>query len=237
MKSSKIRKFLLVSILAVLIFIALFLANLFLSIKHIIVESDTSKNSLRSVETLKNQNIFLLNSRKVEKSLMGENPLVKQVTLKKIFPDTLKLYVQYYIPVAQLKVTGGYFRLSSDGTILEKTHDKKLDKLPQINYYQSFDYYAFPPGAKLNYKDLISSIFFLQKALDLNLSIVNIDISGLNMIVFSLDSKRILFTTEKDLEQQAYELQSIIRQFKVDGRDFKELDLRFDRPVIRSLAI
>lgn len=237
MKLLKIRKVLLVFFLAIILFTAFLFINHILSIKHIIVESDNTKNSLRSLESLKKQNIVILNTKKTETAIKNGNPLVKQIIIKKIFPDTLRLDVQYQSPIAELQVAGGYFALSSDGTVLKKTHDRTSNKLPQIHYYQSFDYYAFPPGAKLNYKDLISSIFFLQKALDLNLSVDNIDINGLNMIVFSLDSKRILFTTEKGLEQQAYELQSIIHQFKVDGKDFKELDLRFDRPVVRFLAI
>ena len=68
--------------------------------------------------------------------------------------------------------------------------------------------------------------------MDLELKINSIDISSLDMLGFNLDGKKLLFTTEKPVETQAYILEKVVGQFKIEGKDFKSLDLRFDKPVI-----
>lgn len=234
MKSKKLLKWLLFAFLWATIFATIVGVYELTRIRHIVVV-DSSNRDLRSLDGLKKRNLLFLDTKSTAGEIRKENPSVKTVTLEKVMPSTLSMKVSYYTPTANFAVRGGYFILSEQATILEKKRSAPDTRLPEIRYYQDFDYYAFQPGAYLDYKDIVSSIFFLQKALDLNLRVDNIDINGLNMIVFSLPTKRILFTTEKDLEKQAYELQSIIRQFKMEGKDFEELDLRFDRPVIRSL--
>jgi len=53
------------------------------------------------------------------------------------------------------------------------------------------------------------------------------------MLVFKLDNgKKIIFSVKKDREEQDYLLETIIRQFKIQGKEFQEIDLRFNKPVI-----
>ena len=44
--------------------------------------------------------------------------------------------------------------------------------------------------------------------------------------------KEIIFRNKKEKELQDYQLEFIIRQFKIEGKEFKKIDLRFDRPII-----
>ena len=52
------------------------------------------------------------------------------------------------------------------------------------------------------------------------------------MIVLNSKDKRFVFTTEKDVSEQEYQFSAIVRKFRTEGKDFKSLDLRFDKPVI-----
>ena len=60
-----------------------------------------------------------------------------------------------------------------------------------------------------------------------------IDIKGQDVILFNLiDNKKIIFSNNKDREAQEYQLELIIRQFKIEGKDFRKIDLRFNKPIV-----
>ena len=55
--------------------------------------------------------------------------------------------------------------------------------------------------------------------------------NGLAHSVEHLVSKKAI-SNKKEKELQDYQLEFIIRQFKIEGKEFKKIDLRFDKPVI-----
>ena len=62
---------------------------------------------------------------------------------------------------------------------------------------------------------------------------MTIDIKGQDMLVFNLESdKEIIFSNKKEKELQDYQLEFIIKQFKIEGKEFKKIDLRFEKPVV-----
>jgi len=208
-----------------------FLNNLFLINEIEIVKPDTTLQPLRSLELIKHKNILFVSENDIAKMLSDQNPFLQSVSIVKKLPNKLFVNLEVYKPIAYLKVNSGIFALASDGKILYKNHQESLVS-PIIQYYQLFDYSVFNPGDKLTYSDITMSLQLLEKSSDLGLTVDSVDINGLDMIAFNLKDKKILFTTEKDESQQAYELETIIRQFKIKGQEFKNLDLRFDKPVV-----
>lgn len=167
----------------------------------------------------------------MEQDIEKENPEVTSVFVSKKLPDELQISVIYTEPMVILVANNGYLYLSDQGRVIYKTR-KVGEELPYIDYYQKIDYSSTQAGDVFNYKDLQASLNFLRHVLDLGLAVDTIDINGLNMIGFNLKGKTILFTTEKDEEIQLYELGQIVHSFKIEGKDFKSLDLRFDKPVV-----
>ena len=47
------------------------------------------------------------------------------------------------------------------------------------------------------------------------------------------DGGEVLISDKKDLTEQASSLQLIVSRLKIEGKKFKRLDFRFDRPVIK----
>lgn len=237
MKSLKLRNLTLGLLITVLFFTLLYGVFFYTHISKIVVESSGKDHFVAGLEELKGANILFLDTTTYENKIRASNPYVRSVHLSKIYPQTINVKLAYYKPLALLKVTDGYYLLSKDATVLSKTHSLPAQKYPIITFYQNFEFNAFQSGAYLDYEEIVSSIFFLQKALDLNLSIDNIDINGLHMILFTLDNKKTLFfTTGRELDRQVYELQSIVKDLKIQGRDYQELDFRYDKPIIRGLT-
>lgn len=228
---SKVVKYILIIILALSIASLLILLNNFLAIREIQVVTSTNESVIDGIDNLKKKNILLLSIEKSEKLLIRQNPKIKQIEIKKIYPSKLLVTIFVYEPLALLEVDSGYFALGEDGRILYKKKD--FDKnLPLIHYYQKFAFTTGVPGEIVSYKDITLALHLLNASRDLALRVDSIDIAGLSMIAFNLANKKILFTTQKDETLQEYELETIIKRFKLVGHDFKNLDLRFDKPVI-----
>jgi len=228
---NKIKFFLIFILLCLISFSIIFFAYQFFLIKDIQLVSE-QKFSLANKDELINKNLLFVNKDQIAKKIIKENFLIKTAIVDKVWPNTLKISVTFYEPCASLIVSNGFFNLSCDGRILQKLKNSQLF-LPIINYYQKLNSNSFQTGDWIDYKDIKQTLFFIDKLKQINLIPLTIDIKGQDMLVFNLnDSKIIVFSNNKDKDVQDYQLELIIRQFKVEGKEFKKIDLRFNKPII-----
>lgn len=228
----KVKTYLFITTLALVGFLALRYVNTYFQIKAILVEGEIPGNQIRGLENLKGKSLYFLTDSYITDTLVKNNPNIRLDEIIKDFPNRLVLKLEYVDPIAQLKLNGGFAELSDEGKILKKVKQVNIH-LPIINFYQQFDYYQITTGNNLDYEEIVTTLFLLEKCRELDLKIESIDISGLTMIVFNLKDKKIIFTSEKTNEKQAFELEAIIKQFKIEAKDFKILDLRFDKPLVK----
>lgn len=215
----------------IVIFLILFAVGNLLQIKSIELIAE-NKINLIGLNNYMNQNILFINEKKLTADLLRKNSNIKIILVQKVFPDKIKIYYKNIEPIAQFKINEGYLVLSSEGQIVKKT--KSIDRtLTQINYYQQYDYGLFHPGEKLEFKDIVYAIGFIKSSLDLGLKPDTLDIKDINMITSNINGKMIIFSAEKDLTTITNEFTAIMKKFKIEGRDFKVLDLRFDKPIVK----
>ena len=50
--------------------------------------------------------------------------------------------------------------------------------------------------------------------------------------LYTIDNKQFLFSAEKDKEIQIYQVEEICKEFKIKGKEFQIIDVRFDKPVV-----
>ncbi|MFN4212539.1 MAG: cell division protein FtsQ/DivIB [Microgenomates group bacterium] len=213
-------------------FILLYFLNVVFTVKEIQIEGDSKISPLVGLEDLSGKNLFFLDTSDTKKKLKINNPQVKEISITKIFPHTIKINLSLYKP--QAAIAGGdiYFYLAEDGRILFKTRRQNL-ALPIIYYYQKFSDYNFQTGEWINYKDLNTALRIIKLLSDLGIVVDRVDIETDNMIVFKIDEKRIFISSEKNEEKTVYELTKIIKQLKIEGKGFETLDLRFKNPIIK----
>lgn len=227
----KVKSLLFFPILCLIFFLILFFINNFFLIKNVQLISDRNFSLINKDKLIK-KNLFFINKDRIAKEIIKENFFVKTATVNKVWPNSIKISVSFYKPCVSLIVSNGFFDLSCDGRILQKTRsDKTL--LPVINYYQKLNNSSFQTGEWIDYKDIKQALFFVNKLKQLNIIPLAIDIKGQDVILFNLiDDKKIIFSNNKDRETQEYQLELIIRQFKIEGKDFKKIDLRFNKPIV-----
>ena len=231
-KKSLISNFFIFLLSVVLFTLFVFLFSSYFNITKINIITRSKKN-LIGVELLKNKNCLLITPDQIKKIILERNPQIEVINIEKELPNELTIYYELLQPFVEIKANNGYLVLSRKGKIIQKNKKESKEKLPKIQYYQQFDYLSFNIGDVIDTKDIQYSLSFASKIKDSELSFTSIDIASPNMIRLSLDDSVVYLTTEKDINTQNNQLLKIIEQFKIEGKKFKILDLRFDKPVIK----
>lgn len=223
--------------LAFLVFIlilgSLYIADKEFRIRNVTLEPENKRNAnVRGIQTLKGEFIWFVDEEETATFIKSRNEYIKEVVVTKQYPDSLKLRINYYSPLAVLKVADGYFLLGDEAVILEKSREPISSSLPQITYYQNIPFANNQVGQQLNFQDLKDSLFYLQKLAAMKTSINSIDIKGFHMLGLYTSNQEYIFTAEKERDQQIYQLEATIREFMISGRKINSLDVRFDKPVV-----
>lgn len=221
--------FTLILIFSLIFFSLVFFDNYF-QVKKIKIVG--SKINIFGLNEITGKNIIFISEEKIKEILKEKNPLINSLLIEKKYPDTLVLKITLYQPIGELIVNSGYFQLAEDGKIIAKSK-KENEKIAKINFYQKLNYQSYNQGEIISFKEILDGLYFLQSLIDMNIKADSLDINGINMIVFKLENKKIIFSSEKNKELQVFQVKEIIRRFKIEGKNYKEIDLRFDKPVIR----
>lgn len=217
-----------------LILIVIFISSIYLKIQKIEFKTNSKNYNFLGKEILIEKNILFLDLSETSKNLSDLNPPIKNLDIKKIFPNKIYIYYEIDKPIGLIKANEGYLYLSSKGKVLQRSKNlKKQNKLPQINYYQNFDYLTNATGSTIDFVDIKYSLSVLTKLKKYKNEVLSIDISRPSMIRFNLRDSIVIFTSEKSIDDQINKLEKIILQFKVEGNNFSLLDLRFDKPVLK----
>ncbi len=227
---TRLLKILTIIFLASIFFSGLYFSGNYFKIKTIVV--DNGQVDVLGLDEIKNYNMLFSSEKEISNLIISKNPSVRSVVLEKKYPSTLIVKLSFYQPVMVLPVDTGFFFLAQDGRIIKKTRTNDSG-LPVINFYQKLNFQSYNPGDVVDFKEISEGLFFLKSLVDFDLKPVSLDINGINMLVFNLLDKKIIFDSEKDRSLQVYQLEQIVRQFKIEGKQYKEIDLRFDKPVVR----
>jgi len=205
-------------------------------VKLIRVEGTLKDVTLFGLEDLKDKRIVFLSTKKTEEQIKQINPFLSSVVIKKRYPSTLDITIEQAAPYIYLKADPGLLVLNLDGRIMQKIKDIKGNPiLPYLTYFQKFNYASYQPGDIIDLREIKMALIFVKKVTDAGLKVNTIDIDGVGVIGLHLKGKTILFSSEKDVESQVYQMEQIVHQFKIQGKDFKKLDLRFNRPVLELI--
>ena len=212
--------------------IACIYARDLLSVKEIAITSTYKKEEVRGLELYYHEFLPFVSGEEIQKTLVEMNPIIAKVQVNKIYPNKLVLNLQTVKPVVATKVAEEYVLLAVNGRILQNLIGKPTG-LPELFYYQQLFKEQIKIGELLGFKDMQIAIRFVDILGSLGYKVKRVDINSFYMIRLELeDSREILVTTEKDIQKQEYQIGTILRQFKVDGTNFKRIDVRYDKPVM-----
>ena len=218
-------------LIAVSLFIGLIFGYQTTLVKTIVVEGK-DKTPLVGLDALKRKNLLLLTQQEISDIVTEQNPSIKSVTMTKVYPDMVVISPRWYTQHAYIPTGSGFLIVAADGRVLQKTRDIPSGLVP-VSYYQKLNYDVYQSGQIVDYTDIKAGLSALKSARDLGLEVLSVGIEGSNMIRLQLDDKTVLFSAQKSIQLQAYQLEQLVRQFALEGKDYETIDIRFEKPVVK----
>ena len=186
------------------------------------------------LSALQGETLLFLDTSKIKKNLLKLNPGISDIEIVKQYPSTIRLTVKLSSVLGYLKVDQGFYSLSKEGKVISRLKSMSNDIHPQIVYYQNFNYDDFQVSDLINQEDILTGLSFISALNEMNIDVRRLDINGPDMLVFrTSDDKEIIISNEKKLEEQVIDLKNLMIKIKVEKIDFKSIDLRFNKPVVK----
>jgi len=211
--------------------IVLYYLYINLTIKQIIIKGNETKQTIYGITNLYNKNLFLLDTNKTQEIIYLNNPNLAEVEIVKQYPNQLQITIHQQAIIAQIKTSIFFLLIDNKQRIVKKSRIL-VESLPVINYYQNLSSSIIKVGERLESNDIEYAIYFTSLLKDIGYSVNTIDINGTDVLGLNLSSWKLFVSLDKSKEDQAELLKIIIRNFKVEGKTAKTIDLRFSKPIV-----
>lgn len=170
---------------------------------------------------------FTFQAENEEKRILSKFPVLEEFKITKKFPQELKVSYKERKQEAIVKAKNGNFILDSKGYIFALAREEV--KAPLFEDLET----EWQIGKTINSKKIDFAISTVSKFSKLDLHPTNFLFSGENDLVVKTDSNlEIVFSSLKDVDLQVALLEVVLKNAKIEGKTFKKIDLRFDRPVV-----
>lgn len=225
------RKIITVILVAVIILVLLVVVKSLFRVSTIVLQGVPAKETVYGISSLKGRSTLFIDTDTVARSVTASNPRFRVVSVQTRYPSEIVIRVEKTPGVAYMVTDRGYYLLSEDARVIERSKSAR-GGIPTITWYQPIGYDTFQPGDKLDFIELAFALHLLESIAPLDVRIDTVDINGRDMIGLKSAGRDILISTQKDADTQVYQMGVIIKQFRVEGKNFKSLDLRFDKPTL-----
>lgn len=138
--------------LSVFLLFFLFVWPIF-SIKFIEIEKKENITNLdiayKAVETVRGTPLLLSDGKEISEKLQSYQKNIKEVYIKKVIPNTLKIIIESYKGIYNVKINEKDYILTENGVLIPSKHSEELQELKFTKNYALFQ-------GILDYKDIFS---------------------------------------------------------------------------------
>ena len=182
---------------------------------------------LRGINSLSKENLLLFNNKNVESNLKNKNPSVKNIIIRKTFPNILNITTIRREAIIEITDGKRVLYLDEDGIVLEINHLNS--KLPQIKT----TLITFGLGNMADWKMIKAKnlIIELEKKGIFTDKIAVDDNSG-NYILKTNNKIEIIIPLKMEINILSASLQLIISRFRIEGKIISKIDFQFEKPVV-----
>lgn len=218
------------AILLGIILVAFFLQSSLFSITNIDCKtqySSCTEEEVNQFQPFLNQNLFFISEDKIKDSV-GQNISSRNITIHKIFPNTLGIFIEKRKPLVAIipeNLEKGYFLADWEGYIIEFAEQSMLPKISVSSGE------GIIVGQKLD--DKLSSAVKIMHLSYKSQQISSGKVSEGSLIANLEDNTEVVFSLERDPKVIVGALQLIRARSRIDGKLPKRIDLRYINPVLR----
>ncbi len=179
-------------------------------------------------------NIFDVNKKMVEETVIGGLNWVKDAELSKIFPDKVIITLTERKPALIIQFKDEYYLMDNDGVILDKVEMKDMDDYGDLILVKNAVSHGINIGEKVAKKNVLSCAD-IYKAMDSRLRTLIEDaeiednISG-DIVFKTNDGKEIIFGNGDEIIKKI----EILKQLLKEETDYIIIDLRStENPIVK----
>jgi len=194
-------------------------------------EKECSVEIRAELDKYLNKNLLTLRHSQIEKRVVTAERLAKSAKADLILPDSLKVNIVSRRALAAITTTENVseqVEVDNDGVILGKSENG--DELPRLVWPEIANW----PIEKPVPQNIVRAAVISGLAGD------RFQVQGIGKVesestmVITLNfGEKIFLSLAKDPVEQLRLLQVVLNQVRIEGKLIQEIDLRFDRPVIR----
>ena len=183
------------------------------------------------VKEIKNKNLLFINKEEIINYIINHNAIVSSVKVVKKIPNSLNIYIVNRKSEYLLITREQTFAIDKDGVVLTLGENEQIAELVPIETDESF-----AVGQKIVSPAILVAMKITKLLENSNLHIKSVSTSDITDISIMLNSNILLkFNGLRDIDKQVDSIKLIIDQpINKDNLPIKEIDVRFDDPIIRN---
>ena len=174
--------------------------------------------------TLLGQRMFLSHLTTVVDELEQKFLPVGKVVVKRKYPRTVLVQINERKPIAKVGSSSGREFLVDEKGVIFSEITPETKGLKKVSLELGLE---LTLGQTLN-KDVVFLILLEDPRVR---SIKYVGQKGIE--VQAEEALKILFSREKNLEAQIRSLQMIVKKYRIEGKDLKQVDLRYSQPIVK----
>lgn len=172
---------------------------------------------------LQGQKMLFFNSTTTVGQIKNRFLPVGEVIVEKKYPRTVVVTFGERKPIAKVANPGGAFYLVDKEAVIFAQADSETSSLSEV----ILDLGVEPSLGSTIASDILELVRLEEP------KVLQIKYIGANSIeVKSGEVPLILFSRQKDISQQIRSLQIVSQKYKIEGKELKKIDLRFDKTVV-----
>ena len=181
------------------------------------------------------ESIFLVKSSDLKEEIVKKNPYVKDISLEKIVPWKLEITIEEHIPL--------YISNSLDSCVIFSDEGYKVEEICKDCNEQCLERASTFSGIYLSSDTVVSnsnSMIFFKEFSDILQILSKFGYEGKSITlldgiatIMDTDGHIFVFDITYDLDTQLGRMYLVGEKINTDLIEFKSLDLRFERPVMR----
>ncbi|MHB1377582.1 MAG: cell division protein FtsQ/DivIB [Candidatus Humimicrobiaceae bacterium] len=192
---------------------------------------------IESIKDLNGANIFEVDKKKYEDTIINNFTRIKKAELQKVFPDKLTIRLVERLPFLVVLYKNSYFLIDNEGVVIEDVTANK-EKYKDLLIIKDAINYTPVPGDKIARKNVISAAtifnaFTEEIKLKIKYASINNNFSG-DIIFATIDNKIIIYGDSKEITKKNLVLEQILKDLKNESIYYSIIDLRIsDNPVVK----
>jgi len=221
MRIRKIYNLLVIVSLVILIFLLVYRSA---RVRKIVVVSRVSE--VKGLRYLNSTNLLTLNEEEIQKEILKNNPNLKNINIKKKFPNTVYLFLVWRD--AKAKVIANNSTIYIDNVGFPSLPPQNIEEnLPDIHLNKII--LSDIPDWRLN---KIVTIINEMNNLNLHFSKIYVNEQSSQITGMIDDSIEIIIPFEANPQEISASLQTIISRFRIEGKFISKIDFRYTSPIV-----